>query len=183
MPGGTGQQMQNRPRCVNPRITHTLPQDFQGILQLVSHPRALPEPFLGLCIPCSCKTDLNAHGSRGRGCTNCPSTPQRCQCPPGLLCGTSCIPAGASRDGFPGYKGLQGCISLLSHTSLRSRPGAAMHWPTGWEKRCKTLFGSREVMGSAMQPSGSHPEDELCSPLPGDAQSPRIWVKVFAGKL
>lgn len=78
----------------------------------------------------------------------------------------------------------RGVPSLFSHTSLRSRPGAAMHWLTGREKRCKTsLFGSREVMGSAMQLAASHPEDGLCSLLPGDVRSPYIWVKVFSGKL
>lgn len=78
----------------------------------------------------------------------------------------------------------RGVPSLFSHISLCSRPGAAMHWLTGWEKCCKTsLFGSRGVMGLAMQPAGSHPEDELCSPLPGDIQSPHIWVKMFSGKL
>ena len=78
----------------------------------------------------------------------------------------------------------RGVLSFFSHISLRSRPGAAMHWLTGWEKHCETsLFGSREVMGLAMQPAGSHPDNELCSLSPGDVQSPHIGVKVFSGKL
>lgn len=104
MPGGMGQHCKTSPGALMPGLDPC----SQGSLSLP--PRALPEPLLGLrvpcpvsCVPCQCTADLNSHGSGDRGCANCLCPPPALpMLPPGLLCGTSCIQAEASRDGSPG---------------------------------------------------------------------------------
>lgn len=90
---------------------------------------------------------------------------RRCQRPPGLLCGTSCIQARGKQGWIPGINGITE-LHILTLTHLPVLPprssDALAHSMRKELQRPPSLAPGRGCI---------RPEGELCSPLPGDVQS------------